>query len=143
MKSESRIQNSEGRTLWIAALSFWILATGFFTSAFAGPSQDDVLRSIGSKVDERISGTKILATAIAIVSVIVLLVLISRRQTERTAPKALNHQGKLVKEILKQVPIKPAEMRKIKTLAAEQQCSPLTLLLCPSVLAKAMKERKA
>jgi hypothetical protein len=123
-------------------LHFAICNLQFAIPSYAGPSQDDVLRSIGSKVDERISGTKILATAIAIVSVIVLLVLISRRQTERTAPKTLNHQGKLVKEILRQVPIKPAEMRKIKTLAAEQQCSPLTLLLCPSVLAKAMKERR-
>ena len=58
----------------------------------------------------------------------------------RRTPKALNHHGKLLKELAAAVSLKPAEVKQLKLLADEQKLSnPLTLILCPSILAKAVK----
>lgn len=51
-------------------------------------------------------------------------------------------------EVLKTLPLKRAEIRQLKTLAQEARPgaarveSPLTLLLCPSLLGAAAKERR-
>lgn len=46
-----------------------------------------------------------------------------------------------MKEIVRQIDLRPAEVRQLKILAeAQNVSSPITLLLCPSVLAKAVKE---
>ena len=147
MNAECRVQSAEwGKNAIRRArgvlISFCILHSAFCTSASAAPSQQDVFKSIESNVGETGDPRRIIAVICGVIAVIVVLVLLNRRQRERAAPKALNHQGKLIKEVLKQVRVKPAEMRRLKTLAQEQSCSPLTLLLCPSVLARAMKERK-
>ena len=52
-------------------------------------------------------------------------------------PKALNHSGKLVKEISKTMNLKPAEIKQLKVLADGQDVGkPLVLLLCPSLLSQ-------
>jgi len=69
-------------------------------------------------------------------------VLFSHRRKRDLSPRSLNHQGKLLKEVMKRINLKPSEVRQLKTLAEEQSVSsPLTLLLCPSVLAKAVKHQ--
>lgn len=74
--------------------------------------------------------------------VIILLVLFSHRRKRDVSPRSLNHQGKLLKEIVKRINLKPGEMRQLKALADEQSVSsPLTLLLCPSILSKALKHQ--
>jgi hypothetical protein len=110
----------------------------------AQPTQRDVLRSISQNVGEsNTSSGSILLMFLAAAMLIALLMISQRKEKKKAAPKALNNQGKLLKEINKSVPIKPAQMRKLKTLADQQQCSsPLVLLLCPSILSKAVKDQR-
>ena len=55
-------------------------------------------------------------------------------------------EHKLMKEVLRTVPLKPAELKQLKVLAETSRAAegigrPLTLLLCPSVLARAAQEK--
>ena len=47
--------------------------------------------------------------------VVILVILVSqRRRQETVAPKALNHQGKLLREVLKSVPLKESEVKLLR-----------------------------
>lgn len=115
----------------------------------ATPSQSDVFRSIQENVDEsQGSGGQILPWLSAGAGVILLLAIFSRRQTRQAAAKPLNNRGRLLKELLRILPLKPREVKQLKILAEETLleedrplCSPLVLVLCPSILAKALKEK--
>jgi hypothetical protein len=54
----------------------------------------------------------------------------------------LNHQGRLLKEIARTCDLRSSEIRQLKQLAdtREDVSSPLTMLLCPSLLTQAVKE---
>jgi hypothetical protein len=72
------------------------------------------------------------------------------RAKRQAVPQPLNHSRKLMREVMKAVPLRRGEVRQLKLLAdaatvdgGEPVESPLTLLLCPSVLARAMKSRPA
>jgi hypothetical protein len=111
--------------------------------ALAQPTQEEVFRSIGENVNERADSGRLLAVVLGTAGIIFLLVVISHSKRREAAPKKLNHQGKLLKEVLKTVSLKPAELKQLKALAHEARArdengpeSPLTLLLCPSVLAR-------
>ena len=83
-----------------------------------------------------------LALAFTAGAVIVLLAVLSKRTKKKSVAKAVNHQGKLLKEIAKSVGLKRGELRKLKSLADGQNVeNPLTLLLCPSLLAKSLKRK--
>ena len=65
----------------------------------------------------------------------------SDRRKREAAPKALNHQGKLLKELAAAISLRQPELKQLKMLADEQNVlSPMTLILCPSVLATAVKQ---
>ena len=133
---------------------FWILATGFWllTSsappALAQPTQEDVFRSIQDNVGKPVDGGPILAVLAAAAGGIVLLAVISQRRQRQAAPRPLNHAGRLWKEVTRDLPLRPAEVRQLKLLAEQSRqddtpvSSPLTLLLCPSLLEKAAADSK-
>jgi hypothetical protein len=79
---------------------------------------------------------------LAAVGFVLLLVVVNSFKNRQARPRAVNHQGKLMKELLKKVPLKGGEVKQLKHMAAEQGCvSPLTLVLCPSLLAKGMNSK--
>jgi len=132
------------------ASSFWLLVP--VPQAFAVPSQDDVFKSIHDSVDERTTfdSRPVLLLACGGGATVLLLVLMNRRQKREVAPKTFNHQGKLVKEIMRQLPLKSEELRQLKILAdtarhtdVGEVNNPLALLLCPSALAKTLQARQA
>jgi hypothetical protein len=146
MKAEGRGQRAEER---IAARSRRLLFVLFFSSplgilssarVLATPTQEEVLKSIGDNVGESVDPAKLLATVFGIAAVIILIALVSQRRKRIITPKTLNHPGKLLKEVARSVNLKPAEIRQLKLLAdAAELSSPLLLLICPSVLGKALK----
>ena len=78
------------------------------------------------------------------IGLIVVLVVLQQRRKREVVPVALNHLGKLLREVLKSLPLKSNEVKQLKQLAEEHSCrSPLTLLLCPSLLAKALHAKPA
>lgn len=105
--------------------------------------QEDVFKSISDNVGKSSADPKVLyAFLLAGAGVVLLLVLVSAWRSRRASPRAVNHQGKLMKEMLKKLPLKKGEVRQLRAMAAEQGCeSPLTLVLCPSLLAKGMTEK--
>ncbi len=84
--------------------------------ANAAPTQEDVFKSISSNVDDKAREDK---------------------------PKVTNHQGKLLRELMKSAGLKRSQIRQLKALSADlaaknQPVQNLaTLLLCPSLIKKA------
>ena len=108
----------------------------------AQPKQSDVFKSIS----ENVSGTSdpkiFYAVMLGIAIIVFVLVVNSALRNRQSKPRGVNHQGKLLKEMLKRVSLRKSEVRALRTIAAEQGCtSPLTLVLCPSLLAKGINAR--
>jgi hypothetical protein len=80
------------------------------------------------------------------IAALVVLSLLSRRQHKADSTEAFNHPGKLMKQVLREVSLKPAEVKQLKVLASGvrervgEDLSPLTMLLCPSLMAKGLKD---
>ncbi len=123
----------------------WLL---FSVSAHAAPSQEDVFKSISENVSESPADwSKFLPFLLAAIGLVILLSLFSQRRKRVVTPKALNHPGKLMKEVTRNIPIRASELKQLKLLAEDAGTptpvqSPLTLLLCPSVLARAIQHRQ-
>lgn len=121
------------------------LLTLLLTATVLGaPTQEDVFKSIQDSVGDTVDPNKFFAMLLGIAGICIIIALLSRKQKREIAPKALNHPGKLIKEAVKQIQLKPAEVKQLRTLAEVQGVTnPLTLLLCPSVLGKAIKSHPA
>jgi hypothetical protein len=109
-------------------------------SSFANPSQEDVFRSINQNVGSTVDMRKYVPFFIAGLAGLILYVLYTQRRQRQIKPKLVNHSGKLMRRLAKSLHLRSIEMKQLKLLAQEQQLEhPLTLLLCPSILAKAMR----
>ena len=133
MNAERRMQNAEVRTQRRAIarrvprlsfiLAFCILHSAS-SRASAAPSQEDVFRSIQQNVGERPSdGSKGLALLLGgaggadhgAAGRVARAARGSRRRGRSTTP------GKLLREVMKTVPLKPKELKQLKLLADETQ----------------------
>lgn len=132
------------------AASWLLLALPLLVPATASaqPTQEDVFKSISDNVSgNNVDVSKFLPFFLAGAGLVLLVAVISQRRKREISPKALNHPGKLTKEVLKQLPLRPAEMKQLRILAEDANgegdplTSPLTLLLCPSVLARQIQRR--
>jgi hypothetical protein len=110
----------------------------------AQTSAEDVLRGISQGVDRPSDPRKLIGVVCALVGLLVLLVMIHNRRARQTNPKPVNHAGKLTRELVKAVALRPVELKKLKALAEqvshrinEPLVSPLLLILCPSLLTPA------
>jgi hypothetical protein len=123
---------------WVCAGLLALVLMGSAVSPLgAAPTQEEVFRSIHKNVTTGPESGKLIAVLFGGAAVAILLVLFSQRAKRQAALKALNHQGKLLKEIQKSLPLRNAQVKRLKTLAEQKQCSsPLTLLLCPSLLSR-------
>jgi hypothetical protein len=138
------------RNLLMSAILYPLSLVVTVTPALARPSQEDVFRSIQSNVSGENSdggAGSVLLLVLAGVGVLVLLAVLNKREKRVATPQTVNHAGKLLREMRKRVGLKPAELKQLKllseSLATDDQPapSPLTLLICPSVLSKALQTR--
>lgn len=141
MNDETRRRSRCARVLAVAFFSSFIVHP---SSLQARPTQDEVLRGISQGMDQQTGDpSKLLALLAAAGGLAVLLVALGYRRQREVSPKALNHHGKLLKEMCKAIALKPSEIRQLKLLAEDQQlASPITLLLCPNLLARAAQEHR-
>ncbi len=103
---------------------------------------EDVFRSTHDSMDEGPGSGRLIILILGAAIMVGVLVALQYRRKRQALPRAVNHHGKLVKELMKPVGLKPAEMSKLKEVAEEQGLGdPLVLLLCPSLLAKAAQDR--
>ena len=126
-----------------------LCAFALHAPVFAQPTQEEVFKSIGDTVSKPVDSSRALAVAAGIGGAMTLLVVVGHWRSREAKPKSLNHPGKLLKEVLRNVPLKGAEVKQLKALAqdyrppgGERLESPLTLLLCPSLLADAAKQSR-
>jgi hypothetical protein len=153
-----RLRQARGLGLALMlATGYWLLAS---LPALAEPTQEDVFRSIGRNVSETGDNGKVLGILAGVAGAVVLLVVVGQRRARADAgPKVLHSHPKLMKEVLRTVPLKPAEVKQLKVLLQECRAgdgggcdgdsggkgpppqSPLTLVLCPSLLLKAAHAR--
>ncbi|MDB5323857.1 MAG: hypothetical protein JWN40_5488 [Phycisphaerales bacterium] len=111
-------------------------------SLLAQLKQEDVFKSISDNVGGTTDPKVFYVVALIGTGLVLLLVVINNLKKRQASPRAVNHQGKLLKEILKSLPLKKGEIKHLKTMAVEQRCaSPLTLILCPSVLARGINAK--
>lgn len=127
-------------------------AIAVFTGVLAFPgtllatTQEETLRSIGRSFDEAIDPTKLLAVLAALGGLLVLVVLLGMRSQRKAIPKPVNHHGKLLREVARETSLRQVELRQLRLLAEQvrnpqdEQPSPLTMMLCPSLMAEAMNK---
>ncbi len=121
--------------LCVSAVAFGICAP-----ALGVPTQEEVFQSINQHVGSTVDVSKMVPYLIAGLGLVILIVWMTHRQRYKVVPRALNHAGKLIKEVSKKIGLRSGETRALKNLADEQEiASPLTLLLCPSLLGKALR----
>ena len=114
------------------------------TIARASPTQEEVFKSISENVGQKTDSSRFLAGAAAVVAAAILVAVFSKRKDRVEKPKSSNHPGKLLKEVVRATSLRPAEVRYLKTLAERESiASPLTFVLCPSVLIKAARTSTA
>lgn len=131
---KSRIQN---RAI-LALASFILLPSSFLHAA---PTQEEVLRSIESQVGQKVDPNALLAFGLCVMAGIGVLIYINYARGKTVNPKPLNSPGKLIKEVAREMQIKPSELRQLRSLSERQKLvNPLVLILCPSLLTKAVRE---
>ena len=103
---------------------------------------EDVFRSTRESMNQGTTDSHVLPLVVAAIGVVVLLVVLAYRRRREVAPAALNSPRRLLKEVARAAGLKTAEVRQLREIAEGQKCSsPLTLLLCPSLLAKGLESR--
>ncbi|HEX8342040.1 MAG TPA: hypothetical protein VF624_14130 [Tepidisphaeraceae bacterium] len=112
----------------------------------AKTTTDEVFKSIGSSLDEKINPNHILLVVVGVIILVVLISLLGRESTTATPkgkPKPLNNPRKLTRQVARQVGLSRRDLKRLNDLAAAAGVeNPLALLLCPSAL-KAAAEKGA
>lgn len=116
-------------------------------AASAAPSQEDFFKSVQENMgkSQDFDYRPLLLIAAGGGVAVLLLLVSNRRQKTVRSPHSLNSPAKLLKEILRQVPLNTAELKQLKVLAGSvktpdaNEISPLALLLCPSLMAKGLR----
>jgi hypothetical protein len=110
-------------------------------SLLAEAKLEDVLRSAQQNMNEGPGAGRLIALLLGAIAIFVLLAVLQQQRKRSAIPKPVNHQGRLLKEVLPALPLKKAELKQLKRLADEQSyCSPLILVLCPSLLNGAVQK---
>jgi hypothetical protein len=134
------------RRSWIV-VALCVLHFEFCSLAHAAITQEEVFKSINENVSNsgEGSGRMFFAIMLGAVGVVMLLMLLSLRRKRLDTPIAVNHPGRLQKELGKKIALRPAELKQLKILAEGERRAgnavenPLVFLLCPSVFVAAMR----
>jgi hypothetical protein len=136
----AKVKRHVGSTrVMILIFTFAICHSPFAITAWATPTQDEVFKSIQNNLGPTIDGSKVFAVFLTAVGVAMILVVLSKRQKRAALPQKLNHQGKLMRELIKTAGLTRSEAKTLGTLverletAGQPLRSPLTLMLCPSL----------
>jgi len=105
----------------------------------ATPTQEEVFKSISNNLGPTVDGNKVFAVFLTVLGAAIVLVVLSKRQKKAALPQKLNHQGKLMRELIKSAGLTRSEAKTLQALmqqletAGQPLRSPLTLMLCPSL----------
>jgi hypothetical protein len=126
----------------MAAITAVVAVLAVSTTLRASPTQADVFKSISDNMSQKSDPGQFLGVMAAIAGAAILFALFTKRRERVVRPKTLNHQKKLMKEVMRATSLRPAEVRLLKSLAESQAVDySLVLMLCPSILEKALREK--
>ena len=110
----------------------------------ATPTQEEVFQSINQNVGSTVDMSKAVPYLLVAVGTAILAGLYNYHRKRRANPGRLNSPAKLTREICRRISLRSAEIKQLKLLAEEQEVEhPLTLILCPSLLGKAIRAPSA
>jgi hypothetical protein len=105
---------------------------------------EDVFKSTKENMSPEAGPERLIALAVGALAIIILLIFLQYRRKAESMAKPLNNQHRLIRDMTRTLALKDAEMRQLQQLADEQSCSsPLVLLMCPSLMAKALANKSA
>lgn len=118
--------------------------TSIVPPILATPTAEEVFQRMGETMNTSANPLHLIGALALLIGVLVLLSLLTRKRNPREKPKPVNNPAKLLKELSRHAGLRSRELKQLKLLAEQQNISnPLVLLICPSVLKKAMQERMA
>ncbi len=113
---------------------------GTAASVLAMPTQEEVFQSTKQNMDSTVDIGKAVPYLLAGTALAILWGLYNYRRKRRTTPGKLNSPGRLTREVCRRISLRSVELKQLKLLAEEQEVEyPLTLILCPSLLGKAIR----
>lgn len=118
-----------------------LLLTLLPVRANAAPTLDEVFRSVNHSIETPADPTPLFAALLAAAGVILLVIVWNNRKPGSTRARTnLNNPSRVLREAARAIRLRRSELRQLRVAAEGMQLeSPLTLLLCPSLLAAAMK----
>lgn len=121
--------------IWLIA-AIWLCAS-LPSMVRAAPTMDQITQSFNQNMDQEPDYSKMIPWIFGLAGAVLVVVYFRQRQKQAANPKALNHPGKLLREVAKIAEINAEELRRLKAVAVEKELtSPLVLLLCPSLMEK-------
>jgi len=116
------------------------LVCGTAATALALPTQEEVFQSTKQNMDSTADISRAVPYLLAGISLAIMWGLYNHHRKRRTTPGRVNSPGRLSREVCRRISLRPVEMKQLKLLADEQELEyPLTLILCPSLLGKAIR----
>jgi hypothetical protein len=108
----------------------------------ANPTQEEVFKSINQNVGSTVDFSKAVPYLLVAAGIVIMAVLINYRLKRKTFPRKANNPAKLSRELCRRISLRSIELKQLKMLAEEQEVEyPLTLILCPSLLGKAIRSQ--
>jgi len=105
---------------------------------------EDVFKSTKESMNQEAGPERLIALGLGALAVVVLLIFLQYRRKAESMTKPVNNQNRLIREMTRTLSLKDAEMRQLQQMANEQNCSsPLVLLMCPSLMARALGNKSA
>lgn len=136
---------ADGNT-WVRAIVAAAMLSLASSAANAETAEQLFKRSLQENLDQPVDPQKLMAFGVVVVALILGTIFINRWRAAAGRPRsstALNSPTKLLREVTRGVNLRPAEVKQLRILCEQQNvASPLVMLLCPSVLGKAIKENQ-
>ncbi len=115
---------------------------GLAAIAAATPTQEEVFQSINDNVRSTADFTKAVPYLLVGAGVVILCILLNYHLKHRKIPRKAYNPAKLSRELCRRISLRSIELKQLKLLAEEQELEyPLTLILCPSLLGKAIRSQ--
>jgi hypothetical protein len=101
--------------------------------ASAQPTQEEFFRSMHENVNRSGGGGRTLPVLLALIALGIVMLLIYNRRERKESPRILHHHRRLVSEMRARTGIPRSRLKPLTPVARRIGCSPLTLLMCPSL----------
>jgi hypothetical protein len=127
-----------------AAMTACTILLGMAAIAAAEPTQEEVFQSINDNVRSSADWTQAVPYLLVVAGLIIMCLLLNYHLKHRKVTRKSNNPAKLSREVCRRINLRSVELRQLKVMAEEQEVEyPLTLILCPSLLGKAIRSPNA